>query len=472
MDGGPRDGVEGLCAERLAGLIARVLTLDPSQRPSAAELLPPPKFDLPRVGDRVVVRPDLFGRLKRAVLAGGGGAVAVTQRLKNRRKVWGMGGVGKTTLAKMLLADEDVRARFRDGVAWVVLGNEDPNLSARQEDVYFQLMKQRPNPPFKDERQGAAVLREALAHKACLVVVDDVWKQSHAQAFDVCGPEGMLLVTTRFDNVVSTPPEACIKVDVLQPPDGDEALKMLRSHAGEEGDEDEDGGVAERKGQAAGEPDDDGQELGVMKAVLRRCGGVPLAIALAGSLRRSRRLTWGKVLEAMEQQGGRLLKRRGPSEDEEYPDKGLWEALGASVEHLKADDRQHYECLLWYGAFMEDTWVPLEIVRRVWGMDELDSQDVLESLAGRSLIELDGGGQWRSQAHDLLRDFLQAEAREAVGEGGVRQMHGAIVRQGMQACERARFNGTCLKLHPYFGSEGVAWHMDRSGEGTVSPSSR
>jgi hypothetical protein len=205
------------------------------------------------------------------------------------------------------------------------------------------------------------VLRRALAGRACLVVVDDVWKPGHALAFDVCGPKGVLLVTSRFDGVVSTPPEACVKVDVLEPPDGDLALAMLRSHTREEGGGGE--GAVESKGQAA---IGDGEEGEAMRAVLRRCGGVPLAIALAGSLKRSRRrVTWGKVLEAMKRHGGRVLKRRDPSDDEGYPYEGLWEALGASVAHLQEAMPQEYECLLWYGAFMEDTWVPLEIARRV-----------------------------------------------------------------------------------------------------------
>jgi serine/threonine protein kinase len=64
-----QDGMEGVCAERLAALIAKVLTLDPSLRPSAAQLLPPSDNpDLPCVGSRVVARPELLEELKRAVL--------------------------------------------------------------------------------------------------------------------------------------------------------------------------------------------------------------------------------------------------------------------------------------------------------------------------------------------------------------------------------------------------------------------
>jgi hypothetical protein len=217
----------------LAALIAKVLTLDPSLRPSAADLLSPLNPDLPCVGSRVVRRPELLQRLKQAVLAPPRRAVAVTSQAMNKRKVWGVGGVGKTTLAKMLVGEEDVRARFRDCVAWVVLGSGGPNLTARQEDVHLQLLGHRPDPPFKDEKQCVAVLRRALAGKACLVVVDDLWDKVDAEAFDCLGSEGVLLVTSRFDGVMSTPPEGCVKVDILEPPDG-EGRSMLRSHAREE----------------------------------------------------------------------------------------------------------------------------------------------------------------------------------------------------------------------------------------------
>jgi hypothetical protein len=455
-------GLEGACAERLVALIARVLTLDPSLRPSAAELLPAPTNpDLPCVGSRVVARPALLQRLKQAVLAPAARAVAVTSQPMNKRKVWGMGGVGKTTLAQMLINDEDIGARFRDGVAWVVLGNESPSLAGRQEDVHLQLIGHRPEPPFKDHKQGTGVLRRALTGRACLVVVDDVWDKSHTEAFDCLGPEGVLLVTSRFDGVLSTPPEACVKVDIIDPRDGAIAVAMLHSHAREEAGDGE--GVVEGKGQAPaeGREEEEEEEEKEVRAVLGRCGGVPLAIAIAGSLKRILSGTWGEVLAAMEQSGGGALELEGWSEQYQY--EGLWKALRASVTQLKASHRpDDYARLLWYGAFMEDTWVPLEIIRRVWGMDDLRTKGVLRSLAGRSLIELDMEGGWRSKAHDLLRDFLQGEAREAIGEEGVRGMHYAIIRQGMQACERVSSD-----VVPYFGYHGLSRHLEQSGERMV-----
>jgi replication-associated recombination protein RarA len=119
--------------------------------------------DLPHLGARVVARPIVFERLKQAVLAGGGGAVAVTSQRLNRRKVWGMGGAGKTTLAKMLVEDEDVLARFRDGVAWVVLGNDVADVVPSQRMVYRQLMGREPSEQMGDAAEGKQV-RESIVY--------------------------------------------------------------------------------------------------------------------------------------------------------------------------------------------------------------------------------------------------------------------------------------------------------------------
>jgi Ran GTPase-activating protein (RanGAP) involved in mRNA processing and transport len=408
--------------------------------------------DLPNAGARVVARPELLHQLKQAVLAPLARSVAITSRV---HKVWGMGGVGKTTLAKIFLHEEDVRARFSDGMAWVVLGNDGPCLTARQEDVHEQLLWRRPDSPFKDATQGTQVLRRALAGRACLLVVDDVWEKGHARAFDCLGPEGVLLITSRFDGVVSAPPQACVKVDVLTPKDGEAAMAVLRSYARE----DVDGDSGGASGSTPCAPHEDGGQEEAMRALLRRCGGLPLAIAIAASLKRSRGATWGEVLESMKRHGGRVLTPVDSSED--YPYEGLREALGASVAHLKATRPREYECLLWYGLFMEDTWVPLEIVRRMEAvaMDAFKAKGVLKSLAGRSLLEVDEKRGWRSQAHDLLRDFLQDEARKARGEKGLQHMHLTIFRQGMNTCEKARFNPAGTSFTPNFGEKGVSHHL-------------
>lgn len=63
-----------------------------------------------------VHRPDLLEPLRDLVL-GTSGPVAVTA-------LEGMGGIGKTELARALCHDPQVRATFRDGIVWIQVGKE------------------------------------------------------------------------------------------------------------------------------------------------------------------------------------------------------------------------------------------------------------------------------------------------------------------------------------------------------------
>ena len=63
---------------------------------------------LPELPPNHVVRPELLGRLRAALLDGTGGG-------PRRVGVWGMGGSGKSVLAAAVVQDPAVRRRFPDG---------------------------------------------------------------------------------------------------------------------------------------------------------------------------------------------------------------------------------------------------------------------------------------------------------------------------------------------------------------------
>lgn len=82
-------------------------------RPAVVPL--PPELEVP---DWVVGRPVELAAVVRALVAGGARTVGITTSL------YGAGGFGKTTLARMVCADKQVRQRFGNRVYLVTVGRD------------------------------------------------------------------------------------------------------------------------------------------------------------------------------------------------------------------------------------------------------------------------------------------------------------------------------------------------------------
>jgi hypothetical protein len=127
--------------------------------------------------------------------------------------------------AAALARDLAVQAAFPDGIVWLPIGRE-PNLPARQEELYLFLTGQREN--FRDAIQGRSFLSVALEGKTCLVILDDVWDSSHAEAFPVVtGSATRYLITTRNAEVLQTLNAPAVLARRTQPGSGIESAGRL-----------------------------------------------------------------------------------------------------------------------------------------------------------------------------------------------------------------------------------------------------
>src|SRR5262249_53963014 len=129
----------------------------------------------------------------------------------------GTGGIGKTVLASALAHDCDVRRTFPDGVFWVEIGRE-PSISLRQGEIGVAMGDARDEYP--DEARGKSRLGALLANRAVLIILDDVWKHPHAEAFRVAGSRCRIVITTRDYRLVTQLGAVNRPLDVLGEAEG------------------------------------------------------------------------------------------------------------------------------------------------------------------------------------------------------------------------------------------------------------
>jgi len=184
--------------------------------PDAAFLLDPAIPQIARKGARIVGRAGLLQQVKQALAqAGGGTAIALH----------GLPGVGKTTLAALLVADPDVQDCFPGGILWAGLGPA-PNLQGAL--ARWATLLGVPVTWGEQAMQPETLVQElqlAIGHRRLLLVIDDAWTEEEALALHVGGDRCVHLLTTRLPQVAfAFAPQERLLIPELDAPTGVELL--------------------------------------------------------------------------------------------------------------------------------------------------------------------------------------------------------------------------------------------------------
>lgn len=143
----------------------------------------------------------------------------------NVAAIYGLPGVGKTTLAVEVANDPQIMEHFEDGVLWAGLG--------RRPDVMALLslwggalgipMEEIAKNLLLEER--AKLIHAAIGTRRMLLVIDDVWEASEGMDFKIGGPNCVYLLTTRLPKVAID--FAGEGARALQELDVEEGLRLL-----------------------------------------------------------------------------------------------------------------------------------------------------------------------------------------------------------------------------------------------------
>ena len=303
----------------------------------------------------------------------------------------GMGGIGKSVLANAMARHPVVRRAFKDGIYWVALGQQ-PNILDLQHWLARELGG---DAAFENEFTGRERLRELLLNRETLLILDNVWERGHAEAFNVVGSLGRILLTTRDTGLVTAlaARENHYRVEL---PSRAEAEALLAS--------------------AAEIDPPDLRSSAAALEIVNQCGRLPLALALCGGMVVSG-TTWEDVLEALRNHDLAFLSVDHPAEEQH---RNIWTAMNASLHVLPHDQQSRFAEL---AVFALDTGGVDTAVATLWehtgGLSPRESRKLLADFARRSLVgltDIEGEApRKRVVLHDLLHSFASAMAQKRLG---------------------------------------------------------
>ncbi|KAL0397692.1 UNVERIFIED_CONTAM: Disease resistance protein [Sesamum calycinum] len=302
--------------------------------------------------------------------------------------IWGMGGVGKTTLVQNINNKLSGSDSFSI-VMWITVSNryqETESVLKKVQNLIAKRLKLE-LPEESIETRISQLRARLMMEKAFLLILDDVWNPIDLDRVGIPEPQvlrgGKIILTTRSFDVCSQMADFPLKIEALNE---DEAWSLFCKSAGE---------VATWK---EIEP--------LAKAITKECGGLPLAINVVGASLKQKRMVevWKDALNA--------LRRSEPPIGSGLEDK-VYNPIKWSYDLLPNECIK--SCFLFCCLFPEDYNIDVRRLVRYWLAEGLleDHHDIeevmsrgitiIETLKDRSLLEKSPFVSC-VKIHDIIRD--------------------------------------------------------------------
>ncbi|PRQ55584.1 putative P-loop containing nucleoside triphosphate hydrolase, leucine-rich repeat domain, L [Rosa chinensis] len=320
--------------------------------------------------------------------------------------VYGMGGVGKTTMVKHVAAESCKNGTFNHVIMAVV--SQSPNFERIQRTLLVELLA----PGFELPESGRAsrLYKEIMRKNNILIILDDIWEFIDLSTIGIPSPDRLkkqnskLLLTSRRLHVCNSMSQKSIRLDILSEQDSWSLFVKKTKRSFEF-------------------PNFDN----VARKVARECRGLPIAlIAVARALGDKDMEEWQKAAQQLEKS-----QIANPDHEED-----AFKCIKLSYDYLKDED--YKSCFLLCCLFPEDYDIPIEdlfqysigkgLFRDTDTMYEARgiAHSVIKHLKDSSLLlegEFSGHSGECVKMHDVVRDTAM---RIAKCEDG----HGFLVKAG------------------------------------------
>ncbi|WP_424097461.1 NB-ARC domain-containing protein [Moorena producens] len=413
-------------------------TATPAKTYQARRFKPGVPFQAPPLPAYFIQRPEVSQSLKQSLLSE---QTAKTGTLVVSA-IYGLGGIGKSTLAAAIAHDPEVQTHFADGILWATLGQQPDLLSFLSS--WIQALGDH---DYKPTNTNAASrhLQTLLFDKATLLVVDDAWNPDHVEPFRIGGAKCRVLVTTREAQIVGATP---YNLEVMSP---SQALALLEKCGGS---------------QLKGSDRKQAQALG------KTVGYLPLALELAAA-QIGYGISWQELLSDLQKEIALLetLDLPGAREVDEQRRKqySLVASFNLSLRRLPSEKFQQFA---WLGVLPEDVSISPALGTTLWDVSAREARKTLQYFKSKALL-LSGKStngtptyQLHDLVHDMARRLLTAQGATG-GEGSLvdlgltwPQAHGQLLERYRQKTENGLWH--TLPDDGYSHSY-LTWHLEKAG---------
>lgn len=331
-----------------------------------------------------IERDHIMEELDKQVLIDSKQPVVVTSK-QQVTAMYGMGGIGKTTVASAFCERCSTQRYFPDGIFWITLGKT-PDITFQQANI-GRLFGDEPKEYLSPEK-GLARLQALLADKRVLFVLDDLWQKDHADYFRLQGDFTRTLITTRQQDLSTQLAAMSIEIDKLTVEEG---LRLFDKRLNRDGE-------SLRKHEA------------IERDIIELLDGYTLAVELASA----------QLFKKGEDYAPRLLERLQKLNDSDNPFRSLKLegenknanieiSLAISYEDLNEDEKRRFRTL---GVLAPNEVFPLSLIKSLWGdEDDEDTEDILDRLVNLVLVSRDENGLY--EQHTVLRAYAMALSKRA-----------------------------------------------------------
>ncbi|XP_022561793.2 probable disease resistance protein At1g59620 [Brassica napus] len=323
--------------------------------------------------------------------------------------ITGMGGLGKTTLARQVYSHETIKSHFLRRLAWVCVSQQ------FERKCVWQTILRQLWPECDVSKMMEGELQEKIARvletQKALIVIDDIWREGDWDLIkDVFLPRKgwKVLLTSRNEEVGLHADRQCVtfKPECLTFEESWDLFQRIAFPI---------------KDTAEFKIEEDMKQIGM--EMIRHCGGLPLAIKVLGALLGNKYTLheWKRIRENIKAP----TVRASGSDDRNFNLK-VYGVLYLSFEELPAYLKQ---CFLYLASFPEDYEIDVEKLSYYWAAEgilmpmDFDGASIrevadgyIEELVKRNMViskrDIDTSRFETLQLHDMMREVCLSKAAE------------------------------------------------------------